>query len=256
MRIVFVTPAWSRFDLSAVCFAQRAWLIDELAHQHIEAQCVVVADDGNLDLAEHYGFATIERDNSQLGARFNDGYQWALAHGADFVMPVGSDTWLHPELFDRLQRGQEFVTATRSYAVVRQDGQRIAELDLGESRKGAPWRPPVRRFAISSWAFPADLLAAAGGRPCEERLMRRCDGSAFNAVERATGKPIEFRYRRTHPLAVVAFRSDVQITPYDRLVARYAGGERPRPFERLRDRYPDSLVDAAERIYSRQEVTV
>ena len=50
MSVWFVTPAWRRYELSAVCFDQRAAVIKTLAAAGIEAHCVVIADDGNLAL--------------------------------------------------------------------------------------------------------------------------------------------------------------------------------------------------------------
>ena len=89
MSIWFVTPSWQRYDLSAVCFDQRLDVIRTLAEHGIEAHCVVVADDENLDLARERGFATVEQDNEWLGRRFNDGIEYACRNGASRVVPIG-----------------------------------------------------------------------------------------------------------------------------------------------------------------------
>ena len=99
MSVWFVTPAWRRFALSAVCFEQRRRVIDELAAHGIEAHCVVVADDRNLALAREAGFETVKRDNRWLGSRFNDGIEYAGLHGAEWIVPIGSDSWIDPAYF-------------------------------------------------------------------------------------------------------------------------------------------------------------
>src|ERR1051325_10020747 len=93
----FVTPAWQRYELSAVCFDQRLLVMDALRAAGVEAQCVVVADDENLDLARERGFARVEQDNEWLRRRFNDGIEYAAYQGATRIVPIGSDSWIDPD---------------------------------------------------------------------------------------------------------------------------------------------------------------
>jgi len=82
--------------------AERRWLCDELASRGLTANSIIVSDDENLDIAQEYGFPTIEHDNFDLGARFNAGYRYAAAQGADVFVHIGSDDWVHPDAFNVL----------------------------------------------------------------------------------------------------------------------------------------------------------
>ena len=55
--LYFITPAFRRYELTAVCLEQHQRVIDELAKSGIEAHQVVVADDENLDIARSRGDA-------------------------------------------------------------------------------------------------------------------------------------------------------------------------------------------------------
>lgn len=104
MTIWFVTPAWQRYELSELCFDQRRHVIDSLAEQGIAAKCVVIADDGNLDLARDRGFEVVAQDNQWLGRKFNDGMEYAFRNGASRVVPIGSDSWIDPAYFMPMTR--------------------------------------------------------------------------------------------------------------------------------------------------------
>ena len=100
MSMWFVTPAWQRYELTAVCLRQRQWVIEQLADHGIEARCVVVADDENLDIARALGFDVVEQRNDRgLGRKFNDGYEHAARAGATWIVPIGSDSWIDPRYF-------------------------------------------------------------------------------------------------------------------------------------------------------------
>lgn len=90
-----VAPAYRRYDLAAVVYAQWARLAEQ---NTIDLQVVVVSDDDNRDLAAKHGFHVVEQNNDLLGRRYNDGFTYALEHGADFAADVGSKNLLHPTL--------------------------------------------------------------------------------------------------------------------------------------------------------------
>jgi len=81
-----VSPAWQRYAITRLALAERRWLCDELAARGHTANSVIVSDDDNLDIAAEYGFPTVERDNSDLGERFNAGYKYAADQGADLIV--------------------------------------------------------------------------------------------------------------------------------------------------------------------------
>ena len=226
MSIWFVTPAWGRFELSAVCFEQRAQVIAELAARGIEAQCVVVADDENLELARAHGFATVERDNEWLGRRFNDGMQYAGEHDASWVVPIGSDSWIDIEYLLPLPSIRSARTS-RFYAVVKPD--RIAQL-------------VVERGGAGPYMLPAAALARAHFRPAKDELHRGIDGSTLAGLGR-----LRWQYRDLHPLQYIGFRGNPHLTSYDRLWQYWGEREEGDPWTLLAERYDRVLVAAAQK---------
>lgn len=73
-------------------------LQDEFDEGDLNLEVVVIADDENLDIARRHGFHTLERANKPLGRRYNDGFQYAYEHGADFAGESGTKNYIHPDL--------------------------------------------------------------------------------------------------------------------------------------------------------------
>src|SRR5688572_14835688 len=120
--LYFVTPAWQRYELSEVCFEQRRRVIADLLSQGIEARCVIVADDENLDIARSKGFDTVERDNSGLGRKVNDGYEYAASKGAEWMVFIGSDSWIDPAFIAPLPDDPpDLVRSSPAYCAVTPD---------------------------------------------------------------------------------------------------------------------------------------
>lgn len=93
--LYFVTPVYQRFALTRACLLQRRELLDALPF----ARQVIVGDDANLDVARELGFDVVEYPNDRgVGGKFNSGYRHAIRkRDATHVMPIGSDSWLHPD---------------------------------------------------------------------------------------------------------------------------------------------------------------
>lgn len=225
MSLWFVTPAFERYALSAVCFDQRVRVIDALAEQGIEGRCVVVADDGNLDLARDRGFDVVVQDNEWLGRRFNDGIEYAAKHGAEWIVPIGSDSWIDPVyLAPLLSRG--FIRTSGLYCAVTDD--RLATLDVRGGRGAGPY------------VFHRDNLARSGYRPAKDELKRFVDSSTVAGVE-----PANWRWRNVHPYQYIGFRGTPHMTPYRKLVEAWGTGEFADPWSILARHYPADLVDRA-----------
>lgn len=230
--IFFVTPAWQRFDLTDVCMRQRKQVIDQLAKDGIEARCVVIADDANLDIARGLGFDTVETDNDHgLGRKFNDGYEYAVAQGATWIVPIGSDSWIDPAFF--LPLPTERPTRVRSshlYAAATYERMVVCNV-------------ATERCPAGPYMFHRDLLARANYRPTEDDLYRNLDSSTISRLQ-----PFRWVHRDDHPLQYVGFRHPKQhITSYDRLRDRWGVEEYTDHWDRLKEVYDPVLVEDARR---------
>jgi glycosyltransferase involved in cell wall biosynthesis len=223
--IYFVTPAWQRFALSEVCFAQRRHVIDTLAGKGIEARCVVIADDENLDLARAQGFDVVEQSNEGLGRKFNDGMEYAGAHGADWIVPIGSDSWIDPAYF--LPLPSNGVTRTSQlYSVVTAD--RLGEVRVRTRAGAGPYMLHRSHLAPSF-------------RPASDALLRHVDSSTIKGLSGIPG----WRHQHLNPFQYIGFRGTPTITPYGRLMKRWGVREHRDPWAILTRHYPADLVERA-----------
>jgi glycosyltransferase involved in cell wall biosynthesis len=220
--IWFVVPAWKRAELSAICLAQLRGVMDTIG-----ARGVVIADDGNLDVARDLGFDTIERDNAGLGRKFNDGMEYAGSHGAEWIVPFGSDSFVDPAYF--LPLPDPSVTRTSAmYAPVTAD--RLVETKVGSIGAG----PRM---------FHRSVLERVGFRPAPDALMRTIDSHTVRALG-----PLTWEWRDLHPLQYVGFRVAPFITSYDYLRRTWGTAERRDPWPRLAKVYPPHLVERVRRL--------
>jgi hypothetical protein len=236
--ILFVTPAHLRYGITRIVLGQRRALVDALARRGIRADCVVIADDGNADIAAEHGFPVIRRDNSHLGRRWNDGYQHAAEHGYSHIAPIGSDSWLHPGYLtsEHLPGQARHVLTSRHYAVVNEAGTMIAQLDITVSGGVGPH---IIRTAD---------IAHTGNRPVDEKLSRGCDHSLLTAIGRRG--PLTYQWHDLHPYQYIGFRShETQLNPYQPLVARYGIDSSRDPWGVLAQHYPADLVEQAREHY-------
>jgi hypothetical protein len=224
--VYFVTPAWKRLALSQVCLEQRKLVIDWLAERGVVARCVVIADDENLDIARGLGFDVVERDNAWLGRKFNDGIEFAGRHGAEWVVPIGSDSWIDPRYFLPLPRAGQLRTSPL-YAAV-ELGRGVA-LEVRDSKGAGPYM------------LPRILLARAGFRPAKDRLQRGVDASTIRGI----GRPMNWRRVRLHPFQYVGFRGKPHITSYDALRDRWGVADHADPWPILAEHFPVDLVARA-----------
>jgi len=212
MRLTFVTPAWRRSTVTRLVLAQRRHLCDALSSRGITAGCIVVADDDNLDVAREFGFDTLERANL-LGYKINEGFRIAAAQGADYVSFVGSDDWMHPDLFDLGLMDGRVVT-----------GSKLCQYDLSTHvSKIVGTRSP---FGVIPWLIPA---TAVEDKMVSDHLEHGIDlelGLRLSALDWVFHDP--------HPLARVDFKSNLNMTPYGAGLGPVAPP--------LSDHYPADLV--------------
>jgi hypothetical protein len=222
--IYFVTPAWQRYELTAVCLEQRKRVIERLEGQGIEARCVVIANDENLDIARGLGFDVVEQNNKWLGRKFNDGMQYAGKHGADWIVPIGSDSWIEASYFTPLPDNALTVTSAM-YTVV--ESERMAMLKVGNRGAGP-------------YMFHRSLLGPRF-RPAVDKIKRHVDSSTVAGIR----KPIDWHHRDLHPLQYIGFRGNPHITSYERLKKVWGVSESTDPWAKLARHYPKDLVERA-----------
>lgn len=235
--IWFGSPAWKRFKISRIVAEQRAWALDRLHDMGVDAYACVVADDENIAIAREFGFATVERNNDYLGAKFNDFYEYAAEQGIDYVCPIGSDSWLDPTFIaENLPKpGSRTVVYSQHYAVVRPDGRERAQL-------------LVRYEGGTTMMYPTSILKHCGYRPIPDRAARGCDGHTIASIK--AGGEATFIVREKHELETVSFQSELQVTNYSALIGRWGVGSTDEPFEGLADHYPTEMVENVKAFYA------
>ncbi len=234
MSLWFVTPAWQRYEMTAICLEQRQRVIETLAKAGIEAHQVVIADDENLDIARSLGCHTFERDNEMVGRKFNDGMEYAGKQGAEWIVPIGSDSWIDPAYFLNPTRPRHTRTS-EAYCSVTKDT--LAEL----------WVSPNRlAHSAGPYVFHRNLLAPSGFRPSAED-SRMVDTSTISGIERSVDHPVRWRPYTLHPFQYVGFRVPPMMTAHASLVRRWFKSDHE-PWSTLARFYPSDLVDRARKV--------
>jgi hypothetical protein len=223
--VYFVTPAWQRYELTRVVLEQRRMAIDFLALRDIEARCLVIADDGNTTIAQALGCDVLVKPNYALARRFNDGISHAARNGADWIVPIGSDSFLDPAYLFPLPEPK--VLRTSSCYAVAEPG-RLGRLRV---RAGAGVGP----YMIHRSNLPRT------GRPAQDWRKKGVDGSTIRGLR---GR-YRLEWTDLHPWQYVGFRSHPQMNSYDKLYGRLGVGEEFEVAERLSQHYPSQLVDRA-----------
>jgi hypothetical protein len=158
MVLCFVVPAHGRLSLSAICLRQLRRTCDSLTEEGISATAVVIADDENLDTARELGFGTIERDNTAVSARYNDGIQ--LACDPEFEHAAQNEAGVYQVIDKRDYRahkqGEEFTARLDPRAERR-------AIDRGSIIKLGTVIPKPKRFTLpEDWQGPADYVVPCG----------------------------------------------------------------------------------------------
>jgi hypothetical protein len=223
MSVWFVTPAFQRYELTAVCLEQRQLVIEDLARRGIEAHCVVIADDENLDTARALSMDTIEQNNEWLGRRFNDGIQHAALHGAKWIVPIGSDSFVDPAYLFPLPVG--VMRTSTLYAIA--EPHRLGRLE-------------VQGNGVGPYMIPRPYLPNTL-RPAKDERNSGIDRSTLGGLRSG----LVHETRDLHPWQYIGFRSRPQLNPYADLYGAFGVGEDYEVGESLSQHYPLSLVQRA-----------
>lgn len=238
MTVTFVVPVHGRESLTRVCLRQLRRTCNEAS---VRATAVVVGEGPILEYARiDLGFATVKRDNSQLGRKFNDGFQLACDPDfnpwpADYVVPCGSDDWIDPAILERLPPAGQ-IGVFRQMAVVSEDRTRLARITVG-------WKGGAGIRII-----PRSMIAAAGYRPSAEERARGCDTATLEGIKRATGRFPAMVELDRHPLQIVDFKTDgVQLNSYRSMVGfRRNQSVTADVWDELRAVFPEAVDDMIE----------
>jgi glycosyltransferase involved in cell wall biosynthesis len=245
--VAFVIPAFGRLDVSAFAFAGIRWTLDELGDKGVDAAAVVVADDGNLELAAEHGLEPLERPNSPLGAKWNDGYEHALRGGADFVIACGSDDWVHPDLImAHLAAHDQHVPwpihCSRRSVVIAPSGREAVAITVGYH--GGDGVRMIPRRTLEPLAF----------RPTIDQRERAIDGGMSMKFMQA-GVKVEWTYTDLHPFQIVDFKSAANLTDYSLFpTCEHAPELIDEPLAQLAEHYPSHLVELASAFHDRAMV--
>lgn len=225
----FVTPAFGRYEMTALCLDQRLDVIRTIADYGIEGRVVIIADDANVDVARERGAEVVVQNNDYLGRKWNDGSEYAYHQGADFIVPIGSDSWIDPRYFMHLPKRNE-VRTSGLYAAVTAD--RLGTINI--NRGNMPAGPYV---------IPRAVLERSSLRPVREEENNYTDGSMIAGMG-------AFRWERRdlHPLQYVGFRYPPFMTSYAALMRRWGVAEFDDPWVQLAAVYPVDLVERARQI--------
>lgn len=230
--IWLVSAAYGRYATTRVALAQWRDLCDQTG-----ADAVLVAGDGNLAIADEYGFHTVKRDNSDVSGRFNAGIQYALDHGAQVVVYTGSDNWIHPDVLTRPPAGRELVTGSLIQVVdVPGRRRRLCKVDT--------------TYGVIPWLIPRTLLEPCQGEPFEPGHRRGFDTLLIEGLTRANGWPPTFTRFDPHPFGRVDLKTEENLTSYDRLTGWHGVGEDEEPWQALTAYYPPWLVEFAEKEFT------
>ncbi len=233
-RVWFVMPVHGREELTRICLRQLERTCEAAAAFGVNTTAVVIGDDTSVDYADELGFATVRRNNDQLGRKFNDGYQFACdpefnPAPADYVIPCGSDDWVDPVILRRMPG--ETIGVFRQFAVVDEDRTSLSRIKVGY-HGGCGVR-----------IIPRSLLARCGYRPAEEDISRGCDTSAIMGMY-AVGRVMpKMTVLDVHPLQIVDWKSHGQQLNSYRSIRSYRHGDDGDVWDALAEHYPEAALD-------------
>lgn len=228
--------------MTELVLAQRQRLCGELASRGFDAHSLIVADDENLDIARRYGSETVEAPNRRLGEKCNIGLRHAGAAGADWIVWIGSDDWVHPDVFDPILDEPELSERSLPPILL---GHRLIVLDLKRGvlrRSSSP-----SRFGAIPWIIHRRRLERVGFAPLRRDLGRGLDGALIRGLKKARVAPA-WHYYNPHEFRCVDFKSEVNLNSYE-LVSRLGVQPEEPAWEALAERYPADLVERARRTH-------
>lgn len=242
-KLVFVVPVHGRWALAKICLRQLRRTCEELTGHGVRSTAVIVSDAlglRELDKLE-LGFAKVERDNTFLSRRFNDGIQLATdpkyGMNADFVVPCGSDDWVDHRLFLEPLPAAHEMHGFQHMCFVNETGTEISSTFLGYEG-GAGIR-----------IIPRELVAPLGYRPADEDRERGCDTSILRNLRAQHGN-LKVRHFDTPPHWIVDWKTKgKQLNSYAQVAAFHRSSVESDPFKVLASLYPEDALEEMRQHY-------
>lgn len=243
-------PVYGRVELTRICLRQLRRTCVAMADYGLDARAIVVGEDhwDALGFAERLGFGTVVRNNEALARKFNDGLQLACdpalnPEPADFAVPIGSDDWVDPALFNQPMPRGNTLLAFRDVAFVNETGTELTETRL------------AYEGGVGIRVYPRGLLEPSGYRPADEDRKKACDTSILYNTRRALlrqGKDLAVRYGDLHPRQIVDWKTPgVQMNSYETIAKRHRGRQVGDPFELLEGVFPAEALAEMRAHYGR-----
>jgi len=232
----FIVPAHGRAGLTKICLDSLRWTCDELKASGIDASAVVIADDENLDTAHELGFWGYEQDNSFLGRKFNDGYELAAKQGVAYVVPLGSDDWIHPSLITERPLEPDHIRCARKCVMVAEEGARFMRLQV------------MYEGGLGMRIMPTGLLKALGGRPADEDRPRGIDTNTLMKIKGV--HRVELDYCDVFDFQIVDFKTAGSNLNTWEMCRKHASDPENDPWPSLLEHYPATSVAAMKAYYA------
>jgi len=238
-----VTPCWKRPEITEFIFREFLWAKNQ-TKSYLNLNIVAVGEGPNLKIAKKYRFHTVNRDNKFLGRKFNDGYEYAFRHGANLAIPIGSDSWVHPDIFihtSKVWRDNGSIFYSTKHAMISETG-----LTLGLITS------PPRNNEYNKCAllfYPRSLMAACNFRPCNEKQKKSCDRSTIENILRRRKDAKFVKNADVNDLQYLAFKNkEVQIWKYKDYKAQFRK-QHANPWQIIQKHYPGELTKYARSYY-------
>ncbi len=238
--LAFIVPCWQRYELTRICLTDLARVCDALSTHDIDATAIVVANDENYRSARAQGFGAVKRSNKGLGGKYNDGIQFAAHLGYEYVVPLGSDNLIDPEVIAAsVPEGEQIAVFTRTFIV---------------SDKGTRGSRQLVDYpgGVGIRIYPVPIFEPCEYRPAESERMRALDTSITNTLRRIYGGKAPFVNADKHQYQIVGCKTSAALNGYSAVSKRFGTGETRRPFSILRKHYCAETVDALQDFYANE----
>ena len=233
ISVCIASAAWRRLDVTRLVLRQRQRVCVELAARGIHAVPLIAADDENLDLAAEYGAETLELPNDPLGLKCNAMLRHAADH-FDWVVWIGSDDWIHPDVFDPLDGRDRALSIIRGFRLC------AVNLDTGQLRR--VYSPS--QYGAIPWVLDSRLIRGKSWNPIRPHLNRGLDGSLAQGL-RLMNKGLVFEDHDPHEFRCVDLKTRENLSPYEGLTATKGYGEAGTAWDELKGWYPEDLINDA-----------